>query len=226
MSVDAPSTQEVVTPVEHPELSLRSPLVEGIGTFFLVLTIGCAVLGRSPLAPLGIGAMLMCMVFAGGHVSGAHFNPAVSLAAVVRGRLTPVLMGQYWLAQLVGGLLGAMVATFVTHRHGAVAPMDLTAAAIVEFLFTFALCWVVLNVATSRNHPGNHFYGVAIGFTVLAGAVAVGSVSGAAFNPAVAVALVLMGLLGVVPAAVFVVVELLGAVVAALAFRAVHRGDR
>ncbi|WP_409483427.1 aquaporin [Arsenicicoccus dermatophilus] len=95
-----------------------------------------------------------------------------------------------------------------------------------ELLFTFALCGLVLGVATSRNHPGNHFYGVAIGFTVLAGAVSVGSVSGAAFNPAVAVALVLMGLLGVVPAAVFVVVQLLAAVAAALAFRTVHRGDR
>jgi aquaporin Z len=154
---------------------------EAIGTFFLVFTVGAAVGGGSPLAPLGIGAVLMVMVYAGGHLSGGHYNPAVTLAVLVRGRIKLRDAAAYWMVQLGAGLLAALAvrdfldpveldrhATMTLSGHG------LVAAFTSELLFTFALCYVVLNVATSKSHPDNSFYGLAIGFTVVAGAFAVG----------------------------------------------------
>src|SRR6195952_1441688 len=157
--------------------------VEGIGTFFLVFTVGAAVGSRSPLAPLAIGAVLMVMVYAGGHLSGGHYNPAVTVAVLVRGRIRLRDAVGYWLAQFGAGLLAAeLVRTVIDPVQAAkTATLALTGAGVlaafaVELLFTFALCYVVLNVATSKDHPDNSFYGLAIGFTVVAGAGAVGGV--------------------------------------------------
>lgn len=172
-------------------------IAEFIGTFFLVLTIGCAVLatGKGIIPPIAIGSALMVMVYAGGHVSGAHFNPAVTLAVWIRGRVKTADVGPYIAAQITGAVLAAMAAMFLRPDAMADALMpNVPRAFVAEMLFTFALAYVVLNVATSKDTAGNSYYGLAIGFTVLAGAFAVGDISGGAFNPAVAIGLAVMGL--------------------------------
>jgi aquaporin Z len=162
-------------------------LTEAIGTFFLVLTIGLSVLSGFDWAPLAIGSALMVMVYMGGHVSGAHYNPAVSLAVMLRGKLAPSDFAPYLIAQFVGAIAAALVVWAVTGKTFQVAPgkVTLAAALTVEVLYTFALALVVLNVATSSKTANNSFYGLAIGFTVAAAAFAAGGISGGAFNPAV-----------------------------------------
>lgn len=165
---------------------MREWLTELIGTFFLVLTIGLTVLGQSPFAPLAIGASLMAMVYMGGHVSGGHYNPAVSLAVALRGRLPFAQLIPYWLAQIAGAVLAALAVHAIVGRTFAPAPSaGPVAALLVEFLFTLALALVVLQSATSDATKGNSFYGLAIGFTVVVAAFAGGAHSGGAFNPAV-----------------------------------------
>ncbi len=165
-------------------------LTEFIGTFFLVLTIGLTVLNGTPLAPLAIGASLMIMVYMGGHISGGHYNPAVSLAATMRGKLGWHEFGSYVAAQLLGAAMAALVVYHLTGQTFAPAPAtgaSTTAVLLTELLYTFALALVVLNSAVSKGTSGNSFYGLAIGFTVVVGAFAGGPISGGAFNPAVGV---------------------------------------
>jgi len=204
-------------------------LVEFIGTFFLMATIGFSVIkpGAEAMAPVAIGSILMTMIFAGGHVSGAHYNPAVSLAAFVRGKLPAADLIAYWIAQLAAALLAAGVVFYVKGHRGAPpeAPMNVAQALIVEFLYTFALCYVVLNVATAKGTAGNSFYGLAIGFTVLAGAYAVGPVSSAAFNPAVAVGITVLNLQPISVIWVYFVANLAAGACAGLAFKAIHPGE-
>jgi aquaporin Z len=201
---------------------MRKYVAEFIGTFGLVFTVGCAVLTHSVFAPLAIGAALMVMVYAGGHISGGHFNPAVSLAVFVRNRLNGGDLGGYWAAQLLGGLVAALLARYVVNP-ASVAALSLSgrtvvAALLAEFLFTFALAYVVLNAATSKDHPSNSFYGLAIGFTVFVGVSAVGSISGGAFNPAVAFGASIMGLFSWSDIWVYLLAELVGGAAAALVF--------
>jgi aquaporin Z len=200
-------------------------LTEFIGTFFLVLTIGLTVIGGTEFAPLAIGASLMIMVFMGGHVSGAHYNPAVSLAAMLRGALPRSEYAPYVLAQLAGALVAALIAYAITGQTFAPAPgaeASLIGALLVEILYTFALALVVLNVATSVGTAGNSFYGLAIGFTVVVGAFAGGSISGGAFNPAVGIGpVVIHALLGggsFVDIWLYIVGPLVGAALAAVVF--------
>ena len=168
---------------------MRKYLTEFIGTFFLVFTVGLTVIGAVPMAPLAIGASLMIMVYMGGHVSGGHYNPAVSLAVLLRGKLAST--GEfvaYVVSQLAGAIAAALVAYVITGKTFAPAPGDSASALgalLVETLFTFALALVVLNSAVSAKTQGNSFYGLAIGFTIVAAAFAGGSISGGAFNPAV-----------------------------------------
>lgn len=197
----------------------RKLVVEFIGTFVLVFTIGMAVANAGDLAPLAIGAALMTMVFAGGHVSGAHYNPAVSAAVFLRGKMAPAELGAYAVTQVAAAVVAGLVVVVLGFD-----PEDAAALAgagkmlVAEFVFTFALVWVVLNVATARGTEGNSFYGLAIGFTVAAGAFAVGAVSGAAFNPAVAVGAMVIGLLSWADIWIYLVANLAGAAAAAFAF--------
>jgi len=204
-------------------------LTEFIGTFFLVSTIGYTVIGPGAgnLAPLAIGATLMVMIFAGGHVSGGHYNPAVTLAVFLRGRLPAADIIPYWIVQIAGAAAAALLVLFMK-GNPEVVPMqpDVTRALVAEFLYTFALCYVVLNVATAKGTSGNPTYGLAIGFTVLAGAYAVGGVSGGAFNPAVAVGITMMGLASMVNLWIYFVANLAGGAAAALIFKAMHPLDR
>jgi aquaporin Z len=209
---------------------VRRYVTELIGTFGLVLTIGCTVLGDKPgvIAPIAIGAALMVMVFAGGHISGAHYNPAVSFAVFLRGRLDAKDLVPYWAAQLLGGLLGAAAARYITDAHGASPSFEgreIGVALLAEFLFTFLLAYVVLNVATSKNHPDNNFYGLAIGFTVMAGAFAVGPFSNGAFNPAVALGIWVMDLVAFKSLWIYLLANLAGAAAAALTFKALNPED-
>jgi len=204
---------------------MKKYLVELFGTFFLVLTIGSVVMAPNDagaMAPLAIGAVLMAIVFAGGHVSGAHYNPAVTLAVFLRGKCAASDVPGYILAQCAGAAAAAMVVVFLK-GNPTVTPMqiDVTRALVAEFLFTFALCSVVLNVATSKGTSGNSFYGLAIGFTVLAGAYSVGAVSGGAFNPAVALGATLMGLFNAANIWVYLVANFAAAGAAAAFFKLV-----
>jgi aquaporin Z len=192
---------------------------EFIGTFFLVLVVGLATRSAGSLAPLAIGATLMVMVFAGGHISGGHYNPAVSTAVMLRGKLSRRDWLAYLVTQLVAGCAAAGVVAALGYSFAS--PMKtagIGSMLVAEFLFTFALCYVVLNVATARDTEGNSFYGLAIGSTVGLGALAVGSISGGAFNPAVALGATLMGVLTWSHIWIYLVAELLGGAVAAAAF--------
>lgn len=203
-------------------------LYELIGTFFLVLTVGMTVLspnGAGPLAPLAIGSALAVMVYAGGHVSGGHYNPAVSLAAFLRGKLSSSDLPLYWIAQLIGGAAAAFLTLYFKGAPGKPMALQPIPALIAEFLFTFALCYVVLNTAMSRATSGNSYFGFAIGFTVLVGAYAVGAISGGAFNPAVALGMVLMNLATWANYWIYAVANLAGGAVAALVFRAANPKD-
>ncbi|HWA10637.1 MAG TPA: aquaporin [Opitutaceae bacterium] len=206
---------------------MKKYLVEFIGTFFLVFTVGMTVRGHADLAPLAIGASLMVMIFAGGHVSGGHFNPAVTLAVFVRGKCETRDVVPYWLAQLAAGLVAALVVTFLFGgRPATTPPLHATVpSAIVEFLFTFALAWVVLNVATHKSTAGNSFYGLAIGTTVMTGAIAVGGISGGAFNPAVGLGVFTMGLESAKQLGLYFGADLAGGLAAALAYKTVHGAD-
>ena len=202
---------------------MKKYLVEFIGTFFLVGTIGNVVMAPNDagaMAPLAIGAVLMAMVFAGGHVSGAHYNPAVTLGVYLRGKCAASDVPGYMVAQVAAAIAAAGVVTFLKGTSP-VAPMEINVvhALVAEFLYTFALVSVVLNVATSRGTSGNSFYGFAIGFTVLAGAYSVGAVSGGAFNPAVAIGATLLGLFAPANIWVYLVANFAAAAAAAAVFK-------
>jgi aquaporin Z len=169
---------------------MRRYLTELIGTFFLVLTIGLTIVGGSAFAPLAIGSVLMVMVYMGGHISGAHYNPAVTLAAVLAGKMKGRDVAPYMLAQVVGALMAGGAVFVIMGETFAPTPgpeASLSAALMVEFLFSFALALVVLNTATVDETDGNSYFGLAIGFTLAVGIFAGGSVSGGAFNPAVSI---------------------------------------
>jgi aquaporin Z len=216
---------------------------EFIGTFFLVTVIGMVVIqpGAAPLgfAPLAIGTILAVMIFAGGHVSGGHYNPAVSLAVFLRGDKQTFSIGNmlfYWVVQLAAGFLAALLVTYLKGAMATAAGAQvevptvnvsaiLVPALIAEFLGTFALTYTVLNVATAKGTSGNSFYGWAIGFAVLASAYAFGSITGGAFNPAVAVGITQMGVTGWANIWVYLVAQLVAGAVAAFVFRAAHPGE-
>ncbi|OBG28578.1 porin [Mycobacterium sp. 852002-51057_SCH5723018] len=204
-----------------------------MGTFFLVFTVGAAVGSRSPLAPLAIGAVLMVMVYAGGHLSGGHYNPAVTLAVLARRRIGLRDAVAYWLVQLGAGVLAAVVVRTVIDPAQLAATATVTlsgralvAAFVAELLFSFALCYVVLNVATSKDHPDNSFYGLAIGFTVVAGAVAVGAISGGAFNPAVTLGAAVMGMFAWPTLWVYLVAQVIAGATAGVVFLALNSDDK
>jgi aquaporin Z len=198
----------------------RKLVVEFIGMFLFAFTVGMATnkAGAGALAPLAIGAMLMVMVFAGGHISGGHFNPAVSTGVFLRGRMTSNECGAYMVTQFVAAILAGLVVRVVGGHEAHAAVAGAGRMLIAEFLFTFGLVWVVLNVATARGTDGNSFYGLAIGFTVVAGAFAVGGISGGAFNPAIAVGAMVTGLLKWSNIWIYLLAEFLGGIIAARTF--------
>jgi aquaporin Z len=205
-------------------LLARKLTVEFIGAFFLMFTIGTAVSTAGTLAPLAIGSALMVMVFAGGHISGGHYNPAVSTAVFARGKMTLTEYVTYIAAQAVGAIAAGGIVRGVFPVHAA-ATAGSGKMLLVEFLFTFALCYVVLNVATARDTENNSFYGLAIGFTVAAGALAVGKISGGAFNPAVAFGASVLGLFTWSHIWIYLLAEFVAAAAAAGVFLLTQPGE-
>jgi aquaporin Z len=210
-----------------PELQ-RKLAVEFIGMFIFMFAVGMVTnkTGAGPLAPLAIGSILMVMVFAGGHTSGGHFNPAVSTAVFLRGRMAGIELGLYIVTQLVAAMIAGLLVRYVGGKETHIVVASSPKMLIAEFVFTFALAWVVLNVATARGTEGNSFYGLAIGFTVLAGAYSVGGISGGAFNPAVTLGAATAGLFAWSTIWVYLVVQLGAGIAAGLAFLALNPGDR
>jgi aquaporin Z len=209
---------------------MKKYLVEFIGTFFLVFTVGMTVIGcdaNNFLPPLAIGSALMIMVYAGGHVSGGHYNPAVTLAVWLRGRCASADVLPYWISQIIGALAASMLAL---HLKGnpTVTPQVINGgnALIAEFVGTFALCYVVLNVATAKATAGNSNYGLAIGFTVMVMAFALGGISGGAFNPAVATGITFMHIENADNFPVYLAGDLAGGVLAACTFQFINPDDK
>jgi aquaporin Z len=204
------------------EAIVKKYLMECIGTFFLVFTIGMSVLagGAGVIPPLAIGSILMVMIYAGGHISGGHYNPAVTLGVWIRGGLANKDVLPYMLYQIAGAIFASWIVLYMM-PVAAPQPRNLwpLPELIAEFLFTFALVFVVLNSATSKDNSGNSFYGLAIGFTVLAGAFAVGGVASAAFNPAVAVGISIMGMSAWSKIWIYLLANFLGGAVAGWAFK-------
>jgi aquaporin Z len=164
-------------------------LTELVGTFIFVSVIALSGNAGS-LAPLAVGSGLMAMVFMGAHISGAHYNPAVSLGVFLRRQVGAVEMLTYWAAQLVGAALAFVFGYLVSGHSPGMHPgskVDVFQALAIEILFTAALVLVVLNVALTRATQGNSFYGIAIGFTIAAAIFVGGPISGGAYNPAVGI---------------------------------------
>ncbi len=212
-------------------MDLRKYLVELIGAFFLVFTIGMCVVDAKPasgvIPPLAIGFALMVMVYAGGHISGAHYNPAVTLAVWIRGRCATKDVAPYMIAQVAGAALAAFLVIYLKGHSAEGGPdPDPVKSFLVELLFTFALGYVVLNVATAKANANNSFYGLAIGSTVMVGAFAVGAISGGAFNPAVAVGVTIMGLAKVGHLVLLLAATFLGGALAGVTFRYLNPDDK
>ena len=211
---------------------MKKCIVEFIGTFFLVFTVGTCVLNPDAgvIAPLAIGSALMIMVYAGGHISGGHYNPAVTVAVAIRGRMPATEVPAYFLAQLAGAIFGAGASYYLKGDNqlaGAPAPVyALSQLVFAEFIFTFALAYVVLNVATAKSNAGNSFYGLAIGFTVMVGAFTVGPISGGAFNPAVATGCYYLGLIPVGHYLAYIAAEICAGALAAFVFKVLNPDDK
>jgi len=210
---------------------MKKYLVEFIGTFFLVLTIGMTVIAPDvgALAPLAIGSALMIMVYAGGHVSGGHYNPAVTLAVWLRGRCASADVLPYWISQILGALAAGSLTLYLKGcpcSHLTPGDVNIGPAFIAEFVGTFALAYVVLNVATAKATAGNSNYGLAIGFTVMVMAFALGGISGGAFNPAVAVGITEMHLEKSANLWIYLVANFAAGTLAALTFKFTHPEDK
>jgi aquaporin Z len=209
---------------------MRNYLTECIGTFFLVLAVGLSTQQGSVLAsfaPIAIGASLMIMVYMGGHISGGHYNPSVTLAVWLRGKLPAREVIPYWISQLVGAVLAAYVVYAVLGKTYALAPgagVGAGSAVLIEAVYAFALSIVVLNTATSPATAGNSYYGLAIGFTITVAAFCGGGISGGAFNPAVgsgpAIVSAITGMgTGLAGLWIYIIGPLLGGAVAAGVYR-------
>ena len=213
------------------ETDMNAKLItEFIGTFFLCLTICVAgVFGLSgPNAPFAIAGTLMVMIYAGAHISGAHYNPAVTISIWIRGSFDKSEVLPYAISQLVAGFLAALIAAnlIVTGSFSEDYPIEIfepsgteTSIIVSELLFTFALVFVILNVATTESNKGNGFYGAAIAVVVLAGALTVGGISLASFNPAVSISLVAVGKMAAADLWLHLVPQLFGACAASLVFK-------
>lgn len=206
--------------------NLKKYFMEFIGTYFLMLTIGCVViLGSVGVIPaIAIGAVLMLLVYAGGYVSGGHYNPAVSFAVAMRKALSWAHISQYWLSQFAGAACAALTVMLITRDILPVTPVELDTVSVFlgETLFTFLLAFVVLHTATTAETDRNSYFGLAIGSAVMIDIFAVGSICAAAFNPAVAIGLGMLGLISWKIAAFTLIANFAGGLFAALAFWATH----
>jgi aquaporin Z len=202
---------------------MRKYIVEFIGTFFLV---SGAIFGGA----VGASLALIVMIYAGGHISGAHYNPAVTTAMYIRKKVTAAELPGYYIAQLLGGIVAALLIYYVFEREGqnficGDFPSGKLKTALAEIIGTFALAYVILNVATAKGTAGNSYFGLAIGGTVLAMALAFGKFSGSVFNPAVGLGLCVQKSMCWEHLWMFFVAPLIGGVLAAVIFKIVNEAD-
>ena len=206
--------------------TVRNAVAEALATFLFVFAIIAAVNNAGDFAPFAIGFALMVLVYATGHISGAHLNPAVSVGVWLRGAIDLAGLLTYIVAQLVGASLAALVSFALFPAASDAMQIDVGPAFLVEALWTFVLVYVVLNVATSKDHPNNSFYGLAIGSTVFVGAVGFGRVSGGGFNPAVALGLAITGQFAWGSYWLYFLAPIVGGAVAAVVFRVLNAHDK
>lgn len=203
--------------------NLKKYLTEVVGTFFLVLTVFCCSFNSLGIAaPFAIATVLAAMVYAGGHISGGHYNPAVSLAACIRGALPVKQFIPYIIAQFLGGVVAVFTFYFLVGEKTVFVPADFNTCQLLvaEILFTFALCYVVLQTATVKKTEGNSYFGFAIGITVLAGALSVGGTfCSGAFNPAVALSAGIANALSWKLAGYTMLANVIGGILAAIIFK-------
>jgi aquaporin Z len=209
-------------------MNIKRLFTEFIGTFFLCLTVCMTAYAKvsADLQPLGIGLMLTALTYANGYLSGALFNPAITLAAWLRGKLELKDMGAYMAVQLAAGAAAAGITLFLTSAKPIALPIAappqyfaLFPALLAELLGTFALTWVFLNVAAAKSVEGNSHYGLSIGLVFAGLSYALGSVSGGAFNPAIALTAAIGQLSNWANLWIYLVGSLGGGALAALAFR-------
>ena len=200
----------------------RKLAVEFIGMFLFVFTVGMATESANKsgaiLAPIAIGSVLMVIVFAGGYVSGGHYNPAVSTAVWIRGKIKANEYVPYMVTQFAAAVLAGLLVNAVGGKQTPGLTASTGKMLVVEFLFTFALAYVVLNVATAKGTEGNSFYGLAIGFILVVGVISVGWISGGAFNPAIALGATVLGAFKWSNIWIYLLADFLGGAAAALAF--------
>lgn len=210
-------------------MKLNKLLVEFLGTFFLVLLINICALGTtSQFVPMIMGLSIMAMTYAGGHISGAHFNPAVTMAVFIRGKCTAADVPSYIFAQLLGAATAALTAgVFFMNKSGNGMDLSVTAfqAVVAEILGSFAMIWVILNVASSRDTTGNSYYGMAIGVVAAGLSFVFSPISGGAFNPALALSFGINNISGFNNFWIYLIGEVIGAVAAAYIFLVANGKD-
>tara|TARA_B110000003_G_scaffold261832_1_gene283924 strand:- start:653 stop:1285 length:633 start_codon:yes stop_codon:yes gene_type:complete len=196
---------------------------EFIGTFFLSLTVCTAAVYGSAgnYAPFGIASTLMVMIYAGGHISGAHYNPAVTVSIYLRGACEKDEVLPYIISQVIGAISAALIVENLLFPD-ALSPeiVELGSDAVVaELLFTFALVYVILNVATTESTSENGYYGAAIALVVFAGAITVGEISLGSFNPAVTSSLIVSGKLSLTDSWMHFAPQFIGAILATYVYK-------
>ncbi len=202
--------------------NMKKYIVEFIGTFFLVLTVLCCSIAGQSLTPLAISGVLATMIYAGGHISGGHYNPAVSFACCIRGALPFKQFIPYTISQISGGLFAVLIFYLLIGKIQSFEPVNfnLLPLFVTELLFTFALCYVVLLTATKKETAGNSYFGLAIGLTVLVGVVTVGGIFCAgAFNPAVAFSIGIVNAISWKLVCITILANLFGGALAALSYK-------
>jgi len=208
--------------------TMKKYLAEFIGTFFLILTIGLTVNSVTAImAPVAIGCILIVMIYACGHISGAHFNPAVTLAILIRKKIGISDAIPYILFQLAGAAAASYMCIYLNSDKPAteIMPLSIARSVVAEIVGTFVLVFVILNVATAKATAGNMYFGLAIGLTVTAMAYSLGSISGGAFNPAVALATSLMKMTAWYDIWIFLVGNFSGAILAAVLFNFINKEE-
>ena len=209
---------------------LKKCFVEFFGTFFLCFTILCCVLlpVNPAIAPVVIGLVLAVLVYAGGPISGAHYNPAVSLAIFLIGKMGAKKTILYCIFQIFGAAYAALMALLFLSPVATVNQVTdfaITPLVIAEIIFTTLLIYVVIFTAVSKRIQGNNYFGLAIGASVLVGIGAVGSICLTAFNPAVAIVLCLSKIAAIKLAGITILANLAASVISCALFKILNIDD-
>lgn len=202
-------------------------IAEVIGTYFLALIIGLCALppGAGDFTPIAVAIGLAALIYACGHISKAHFNPATTLTYFSAGDLPAKAVLPYIIAIFLSAIAAACTLPLLyPEALPKVEAIELQTSKILlaEFLFTFILMWVILNVAIAHKNIGNGFYGIAIGAIVGAGAYAVGPISFAAFNPAITLFLCIAGFIPWSAFPLYCLAQAIAATAAGLLFRSMR----